>query len=108
MQNYFFYTTGIFNSAILPEKRVKFDNQLICTKTFYLTLPRVVTNGTITLRVSKLVLLGKIILRYLGWVNKLLVKSITVNVTLGKIALRKIILDRFRLDTVFLGNITLI
>ena len=52
--------------------------------------------------------MGKIILRYVGLVNKLLVKSITANVTLGKIALSKIIRDRFRPDTVLLSNITLI
>ena len=65
-------------------------------------LNTVVTNGSIKLRVNKLVTLGKIILRYLEWVSKLLVKSIRGNVTLGKIALSKIILDRFWLDTVVL------
>ena len=101
-----FYTTGTISLAILPKKCIKFVKKLICNKTLYLTLPRVVlhivvTNGSITLRVSKLVTLGKIILRYLGWVSKLLVKSIRGNVTLGKIAINKIIVYRFRLGNNF-------
>ena len=79
----------------------------------YLPIHRIVlhieaTNGSITLIVSKLVMLGKTIHRFLGWVSKLLVKSITGNVSLGKIVLSEIILDRFRISTVFLGNIALI
>ena len=50
---------------MLPETRVKFDQNLISDKTLYLPLPRVVlhivvTNESITLRVSNLVTLGKI------------------------------------------------
>ena len=110
MENYIFYTTGTFSSAILPEK-CKIQQKTNSLQNMYLTLPRVVlhsvvNNGSITLRVNKLVTLGKIILRYPGLVSKLLVKSITGNVTLCKIAVSKIILDRFRLHTAFLGNIT--
>ena len=67
VENVIFYTTGTFSSTILPKICVKFNKKkLICNKTSYFTLLRVVLHIVVTMEVSKSIMLGKVFLRYLG------------------------------------------